>query len=390
VGRYALADACLRAALERPAGRDDPEVRRLLGYVRDGDVWATPFAASQRKAGKVRHEVYGWVPAGWVEHLERGELPGTRFRNGEPAEWLGEGQADALRASFDERPWKITTEHFEVRTNLPLREAIAFERELEGFHDVFFAVLADAIPRERLPLASRLGDPKLQPKAVARRSEVFCFANREEYVGYFSREFRRDEQRSLGYYMPPSEAKAYRVPPRSHFFHDPGQAIDTRSTLFHEASHQLLFEGAGTAAYARNRGDYWVWEGLGTYFETLGRDADGAWVLGEPRGARLARAPVQLLDRGERVPLEEFLAMGRSRFEQDATIARNYVQASALAFFLMHGDGGRYRDGFLDYVRAGYAGKLSAGRGLDWHLGVPLEELDGRFVSFLEGLRPGG
>ena len=35
------------------------------------------------------------------------------------------------------------------------------------------------------------------------------------------------------------------------------------------SAHQLLFESAGRQNYDRNVGNYWVFEGLGTYFETV-------------------------------------------------------------------------------------------------------------------------
>src|SRR5262249_6722314 len=69
----ALASICLRGVLERDP--DHKEARRLLGYVPHDGGWATPFAVSEIKQNHVNHPVFGWVPEGWVEHLDRGELP---------------------------------------------------------------------------------------------------------------------------------------------------------------------------------------------------------------------------------------------------------------------------------------------------------------------------
>ena len=71
--RYALASLCLRAVLERQP--DHQEARRLLGYVPHQGGWARPFAVEPAQEGNVNHPTFGWVPADWVPHLDRGELP---------------------------------------------------------------------------------------------------------------------------------------------------------------------------------------------------------------------------------------------------------------------------------------------------------------------------
>jgi hypothetical protein len=382
VGRFSLADRCLREALRRDP--DHAEARRLLGYVPTPDGWATPFALEQLKAGKVRHPIYGWVPKSWSGPLDAGKLPGLVIPHDVPNQWLPADEADALRASFFDRPWSITTPHFELRTNAPLREAIAFERRLEQFHDVFFSLLGDVIGRDRLPLAQRLASARPAGRSVAHRYEVWYFAERPEYADYFRRKFHKEEDISLGYFMPPSEARAFKTTPRSYFFRDPNPAIDTESTLFHEASHQLLFESAGSSKFDRNPGNHWVWEGLGTYFETVRvMDDPDAMAVGEPVGPRMEQARLRLVERGELIPIRAFVALDRAQFEASPGIYLHYAEAMALTLFLMHGENGRYRDGFLDYVRTAYDGRLSSGRGLDHYLDTPYEQLDGEFLRYL-------
>jgi hypothetical protein len=383
VGRLGLADELLRAVLDRDP--DHAEARRLLGFVAYKNGWATPFAADQLRQNKVLHPKFGWVPPSWVEHLDRGELPGVVFRGDQPTEWLPAAEADALRRDFHQRPWTITTEHFHVRTNVPLDEAIAFGRRLEDYYQLFFSLLADAVGRERLPLAQRFANPRQTPRTAARRHEVWYFAERSEYLDFFRQQFGRDESTSLGYTMPPAEARALAVPPRSYFYRDRGNPIDATSTLFHEASHQLLFESAGPTRFDRNLGNYWVWEGLGTYFETARIRDDGAIEIGGLVGPRIDEARRRILERGEFVPIGDLVAMGRERFGDDVTVHRNYAEAMALVVFLMHGQGRAYRDGFLDYVRAAYDGRAGKGHTLDGHLGVGYLELDRQFLAFLRG-----
>jgi hypothetical protein len=381
VEHFALADRLLRAVVARDG--DHAEARRLLGFVPFEGGWATPFAADQLRAGKVLHEVYDWVPQSWVEHLERGELPGTSFNRDQPREWLPAAHADALRSRMDERPWRITTEHFEIQTNVPLNEAIAFGKRLEEFHQLFFGLLGDVIGKERLPLAQRIASGKSALRASEKRYEVWYFAEKAEYVDYFRRKFRRDESESLGYYMPSAEARGYRSTPRSYFYRDHAGAIDSESTLFHEASHQLLFESAGPSRLERNRGNFWVWEGLGTYFETVRRGADGVFEVGGRVGPRWDDARRRMIDGGEMVPLPELVAMGRDTFQGGDSVRLHYGEAMALAIYLMNGESGRFRDGFLDYVADAYAGRLSGGQSLALSLGISYEELEAGLRAFL-------
>ncbi len=392
VERYGLAALCLREAVEREP--NDAETRRLLGYAACEAGWATPHAAENRAAGMVLDPVFGWVPGDWVPHLRQGELPGI-IVSGRPVPWLPAAEADALRADFSRRPWQITTEHFELRTNVPLAEAIQFGRRLEALHDLFFTLFGDLIDPKMLPLAQRFRDARSEATATKTRHQVWYFASKEEYVSLFRERFRQDESVSLGYYMPSSEAARFRVPPRSYFYRDAGagQGGDMLATLFHEASHQLLFENAGASAYARNIGHYWVWEGLGAYFETVSPQGDGSYLLGRLDGSPLARARTEQLrqaleGRVSFFGIEELTEMGQARYRNEELVTTHYAEGMALAVFLMHHDHGRHRAGFLAYVRDAYEGRFRRGGSgvpLAERLGVPARELDLAFRAFVRG-----
>jgi hypothetical protein len=378
---YALADACLRAVLRRDP--DHAEARRLLGYVVHDGGWATPFAVEQLRSGKVLHPIYGWVDASWVPHLEAGELPG-RFTNANELRWLPAAEADAQRNSID-RGWKIRTEHFEVQTDVPLSEAIAFGRKLESFHDLFFSLLADVIADD-LPLARRFRDRgKSQPRPA--QHTVYYVASHDEFIEFLKQRGVQGIEKILGLYDPPRKGER-RAP--AYFFRDEGGQLPVTATLFHEVSHQLLFESTsvGTSAYKSNVGNYWVFEGLGTYFETVSPEADGSLRVGGFVGPRIKVAQIRLIERDEYQPLEQFVRIGPTGFNDPARVHLNYAQALALAVFLMDGGGGKYREGFLDYVRDAHRGRLRGddGHQLDARLGTPYKALD---AEFLTALRPG-
>ena len=265
VKHYSLADECLRAVLVRDP--DHAEARRLLGYVPHDGGWATPFAVDQFKKGKVLHPTYGWVDAAWVPHLERGELPARGMTNPKDVRWLPAAEADAQRSTI-ERGWTITTEHFEIQADVPLSEAIAFGRKVELFHDLLFSLLADVVAR-RLAAGA----------AVPRQGEVAAPAGRctpsitsrtqDEYIEFLRPRGEAKLESTLGIYIPPKKPGVRRAP--AYFFSDKGGALDVTATLFHEVSHQLLLESTSAPpnAFRKNIGNYWVFEGLGTYFETV-------------------------------------------------------------------------------------------------------------------------
>ena len=381
-GRFALADECLRGVIARRPGHQ--EARRLLGYVPHAGGWATPYAVDRLRDGWVAHPAFGWVPADWVPHLDRGELPG-HIEAGRPAKWLPAAEADALHAEFAEA-WTIETAHFHIRSNVPLSESIVFARRLEDLDDVFFALLADVVGPE-LPLARRYRSPA-PPKAPARRHRVWYFSSKAEYVAYLRPKHGPGVEVELGRYDYATKPGAWGT---SYFYRDPEAPIDATATLYHEASHQLLFESAGRRAFEKNAGNFWVFEGLGTYFETLTPRSDGSLELGGRVGPRVAKARANILDDGDYVPIAELVGLDQAGFTEEHAVYRHYAESMALAIFLMQSGGSRHREPFLDYARDAYKGLIrrGAGRSLADHLGVPYATLDRQFLAYLRaGTRP--
>ncbi len=379
--RYALGGECLRAVLERQP--DHAEARRLLGYVPYQGGWARPFAVEQFRLGYIDHPVFGWVPADWKPHLERGELP-TPAARGAKVRWLPTAEADRLRARWNP-PWHIETEHFLIKTNVPLAEAISFGRRLEAFHDLFMALMAD-VQGDNSPLARRFRDAHLvgEPSAKPNPHRVYYFASRDEYLNDLTPRFGDGIKRSLGFYKPPKTGNS-RVP--AYFFRDPNGDLPDTANLYHEVSHQLLFETAGANRYTQNTGNYWLFEGLGTYFETVEPQPDGSLEVGGRVGRRMEEAIRSLVDRGQTIPLDRFVGYDEATFgRDDPAIFLRYQQAMALTTFLMQWHDGAYRESFLDYVRDAYRGRLRghSGRKLDDRLDASFTMLENQLLAFLK------
>jgi hypothetical protein len=380
---YALADACLRSVIDRQP--DHPEARRLLGYVPHEGGWATPYAQERLRDGMVDHPTFGWVYSSWVPHLEKGELPapasGPPGAGKKETRWLPAEEADRLHSPW-KSAWTISTEHFKVSTNVPLSEAIAFGRKLEAFHDLFFSLLADLVESDnRLPLAQRFRDKKVVGEKNSDPHQVYYFKNKQEYVDYLL-PIEPNIETSLGIYIPPKRGKK-RAP--AYFFRDPDGQIDVTATLFHEVSHQLLFESAGPNAYGRNVGNYWVFEGLGTYFESVVVKPNDVMEVGGLVGPRIDAAKMKLKD-GKFVPIERLLRFDQAAFNDGDAIYLHYAESMALTVFLLQGRGEAYRESFLEYARDAYHGRLrrDTGRSLESRLGVRYQELDKEFHEFLK------
>lgn len=381
--QMARADRLLRETLGRLP--DHAETRRLLGYVPHEGGWARPFAVRRLNEGYVLHPTYGWVPDDWVPHLELGELPAP-FVRGRPTSWMPAAEADRLRSDW-RNPWRITTEHFHIQSDAPLAEAIQFSRRLEDFYDLFFAIGADLIG-ENLPLARRFRDPSMTGEGTYRPHQILYFADNADYIRRIRIDTGADLTGTLGYYNPPKPGKGDRS--TAYFFRDAEGRLPVEATLYHEVSHQLLFESAGPNAFTRNVGAYWVFEGLGTYFETVVHGPDDSMEVGGLVGPRLEAAIGAI--RGRRTtPLAAFLQLDQSGFNRADQIHVHYQQAMALTLFLMQADEGAYREAFLDYARDAYRGRIkrSSGRSLEDRLGVSVEEIERRFRAFYLN-RPAG
>jgi hypothetical protein len=377
--RYALAGECLRAVVERKP--DHAEARRLLGFVPDKGGWARPFAVEQFRSGFINHPIFGWVKADWQPHLERGELPSPPSRG--KVRWLPTAEADRLRAGW-KPPWRIPTEHFQIETNVPLAEAISFGRRLEAFHDLFMALMAD-VQGDASPLARRFRDSHLVGEPATTRHLVYYFASKDEYLDHLRPKYGAGIERSLGFYDPPRSSTG-RNP--AYFFRDPQGDLPDTANLYHEVSHQLLFETAGPNHYTQNSANHWVFEGLGTYFETVESRPDGSLEVGGRVGRRMEEAIRSLVDQGRTIPLDRFVGLDETTFTRDdPAIFLRYQQAMALTVFLLQWHDGAYREGFLDYVRDAYRGRFrrGSGRSLEDRLGQPYATLEAQLLAFLKG-----
>ncbi len=358
-----LAYAVLREVLHFDP--DHERGRALLGFVQYGEEWMTPFAAKMAKKNMVWHEKFGWLPEASVKRYEDGE----RFYL---AKWMTAEREESQRMDF-RNAWEIETEHYRVLTNVGLERGVELSRKLEVFHDYFhnsFAAFFES-PEQLKKLFN--GSPTKGAKVV-KPFEVHFFRTKDEYVNKLK---KHNPQIGItnGIFMP-DDHKAY--------FFESSEA-DVESTLYHEATHQLLFELSPSVRASSerpwDREHFWIIEGFACYMESFRQTDDGV-TIGDPKYIRFDAAHYRLIHDNYYVPLARFASMGKVVFQGDDNIEKNYSQASGLAHFFLHYDGGRYRDALVRHIELLYAPTSTKQRGvpgLDQLTGTPYEQLDAQY-----------
>lgn len=353
--------------LVRETAIHDPDhvfARKLLGFVRHGDEWVTPFAAKMLKEHHVWTEDFGWLKAADVDNYREGK----RKVNGK---WVSAEKEAEIRRDF-RQPWEIRTDHFVIRTNHSQEKALELGRALEDFYEIFFQTFAGFFntPEKLKELFNGAGP---EAKAAVKPYQVHYYRTRQEYIDVLKKQFPQIEMTN-GIYLTPTRT--------AYFYHDAD--ANNEATLFHEATHQLFYESHPNPRGIGEKEHFWIIEGIACYMESFRRGAQGL-SLGDPKYIRFAGARHNLLKEDYYLPFKEFSSMGMSEFQRHPQLVKNYTQASGLAYFFMHYDGGRYREALVTHLSQLYSPidkrRLHA-QGLDELTEVSAEELDREYAEF--------
>jgi hypothetical protein len=338
-GRCSLA---LRLATE--ALRENPDhvaARQVLGYEHVDGQWLTPYQARQHRSGKIWHKQFGWIKARDVEKYVSGQRPHSR-------RWISAAEDAATRRTIDDG-WAIATEHFLLTTNHRLEEGVALVSRLESLHALWSQLFADywLAPHElREAFAGRRSLSR-----HGRPHQVWYFRSRDEYNAALRREQPRIDI-TLGIYFDTHR--------RAYFFAGEDQHP---STIIHEAVHQLFQESRPTARLVGRVNNFWIIEGIATYFESLAVHDDPIagryFTLGGPGSGRVPAARLRLLEENYYLPLADLVRLGKDDLQQRPDLTQLYSQLAGLTTFLMHAESGRYRQSLVDYLSAVYSGRAS-------------------------------
>ncbi len=263
--------------------------------------------------------------------------------------------------------WIVRSPHFEIVSHLrgsaPRQLAQRLERLLAVWRQVFFEYWSDGEW-----LRDRFAGGTATP-IESQRFHVVLFRDREDYLRNLSGVEPQIAQ-SLGYYVPKRKTS---------FFYSGRER--PWATWHHEVTHQLFQETEGGIADPGERAQIWVVEGVALYMESL-RLFDGYATVGGYDAGRLQFARYRRLQSGYYIPLEELSGLGRAELQQRDDVRRVYSQCAGLVHYLMDGQGGRLRPGFLRFVHGVYQGRESTDRLLG-AIGVTHERFDRGYTSFL-------
>jgi hypothetical protein len=322
---------------------DHGQARALLGYTKYRTDWVTPYAAGKLRAGFIWHPTFGWIPKSHVAHYENDE----QLWKGQ---WVPSSEVSRYRENWASA-WEVETDHYIVRTNVSLERGVELATKLEKLYAVYFQLFAGFFsPREQMAV---LFDPPNRRSSATKRTESDGRAGKKFRVHYYR---SRDEfAEALRPYVKTGmdvTTGMYLTGTRIAYFYQTDTPED--STVIHEGTHQLFSETREHRQGDGSRGNFWVLEGIACYMESF-RERGDSVELGSWDTARMQRARQR---RHSFIPLEKLLALDRSDFEgNDVKVL--YAQSACLAHFLMHYDGGRYREALVNYLSEVYLGQAN-------------------------------
>ena len=346
---------------------DYERARTLLGYEQYGDEWVTPFAARKMRERFVWHDRFGWLPAAHVERYENGE---RFFRN----RWYTAQKEAQLRRQWV-HAWEIDTDNYLLRTNVGLEQGVALAKKLEVFHE-WFQRAYPAFFNTPEQLKVLFGAPPRRRRALRTPFVVHYYHNKDEYV---QRLIKKNPQIAIsnGIYTPDERI--------SHFFVDPNSDIE--STIYHEATHQILYELDPKPRRIADNEHFWIVEGFACYVESF-RPLNNGISIGNPDYVRFYFAREILVKDDFFVPLDRFASLSKNAYQDLAQISQRYSQASGVVHFYMHYENGRYRDALIDHFAALYRPIAPGFRvgGMDHFTGVPYATLSQQYRDYISSL----
>lgn len=287
----------------------------------------------------------------WQNHFQDPADPVPRQRLGiakalstEVSANLSEGLvksfAPTLRVSW-KSPIRIETDHFAILADVDSGVAEEIAIDLERFHavwtQVFFPLWKDRGRWDQAGPPQRRDSPRNFASAKMR---VVIFRDQDQYASALASEGPAIG-RSTGYYSATARITFLRHQPLKQL--PTAEAEESRATLYHELTHQLLAEATDSKLRTMpgERSEFWLAEGIACYMESTAL-RDGFATVGGWESSRLQFARHRVLANGDAMPLTAIKGWGRRQFQQQNDLARNYALAAAHSHRLIdhqNGDG---------------------------------------------------
>jgi hypothetical protein len=304
--------------------------------------------------GQVRAKGWGWVPVAHAAELARGraEFDGR---------WLPVAAVDRKRQTW-KHAWRLETDHWSVRSNLPLERVREIARRLEALWEQWRADWAGS-----LPLRERPG-----------RHEVFVFARESEYRTFLERTDPNHVRGVPGQY---SSTKRLATLWDVETLRATGQRTSSLLELLqHECTHQLFREAVRARdgnVESSDAANFWVHEGIAEFYGMHLGDRSDDLVLDRKHVAPMLRTK-HLKGHLRSFPgfatLDEMRKRGFQASERDRRLT-HYAGSGFLFAYLWEGP---HRSALRRIVRDVYAGRNAPGA-LGRALGERRDDVDRAF-----------
>jgi len=219
--------------------------------------------------------------------------------------------------------WELASEHYRVRSNLPLHDAVTALLDMEGAYEAFYQLLGRQLRFRELvdPLLAQVhADAKSFPESVG------------DSRSYYDR---------AGKILLVNAAGGF-----------------DRGAVVHEATHQLLDACMQNTRSARGDVPGWLNEGLAEYIRAAmgGTAGRGLPVEGQ---LDLARFREHAQSQGA-YDLPRVLNFGADDFAGSSKTSLKYSQSYTLVCWGLFGEGGQLRERFFGYLREACKGNSSS------------------------------
>ena len=219
--------------------------------------------------------------------------------------------------------WELSSEHYHLRSNLPLHDAVIAVLDMECAYEAFFQLLGRPLRFHELvePLAAQVhADEKSFPESLGNARSYFDAA---------------------GHVLQVNAAGGFE-----------------RSSVFHEATHQLLDACVQSTRTARGDVPGWLSEGLAEYLRASMSGPAGRELPAEGQ-FDLARFQEHAQTQGA-YDVTRVLTFGSDDFAGSAKTSLKYSQSYTLVCWGLYAEGGQLRERFFDYLRETCKGHSSA------------------------------
>lgn len=212
--------------------------------------------------------------------------------------------------------------YYLILTNVEKKEVVAFGRHMDKVFAEYQRRFAGFRPRNTGPMP------------------LYLFRTQDQYIAFMARHgLSAQNSGGMFFIAPTAQGLATWIDGRSR--------SETFEVLQHEGFHQFAYNYFGASL------PVWVNEGMAQYFED-GIIVGDTMKLGLVNARRLAVVQSAISD-DRAVPFDELVGMSYERWgstlnHDPARAALNYAQAWNVVYFLVHGDGEKYRNAFVRYL----------------------------------------